>query len=90
MKGLVVIGAVVTLTAVAPDLWASSVTRSPQVSTGQQGLLLEGPVESINEKNGTAVVLGQKLSIKLPDGVIVGDQVSIYGKMRDEIGRAHV
>ena len=84
MKGLVVIGAVVTLTAVAPDLWASPVTRSPQVSAGQQGLLLEGPVESINAKNGTVVVLGQKLSIKLPEGVTVGDQVSVYGKMRDD------
>jgi hypothetical protein len=84
MKGLIVVGAVVTLTAVAPDLWASSVTRPPQVSAGQQGLLLEGPVESINQKNGTAVVLGQKLSITLPEGVAVGDGVSVYGTMRDD------
>ena len=77
MKGLVVIGAVVALTAVAPDLWASTVISSPQFSAGPQTLLLEGPVESIDEKNGTSVVLGQKLSVRLPDGVVVGDAVSI-------------
>ncbi|MBS0417483.1 MAG: hypothetical protein JSR66_07200, partial [Proteobacteria bacterium] len=82
MKGLVVIGAVVALTAVTSDLWASSVVRAPQVSA--QRLLLEGPVESINEKNGTTVVLGQKLSVRLPEGVVVGDSVSIYGKLNDD------
>ena len=84
MKGLVVIGAVVTLTAVTPDLWASSVARVPQASAEQQRLLLEGPVESINEKNGTAVILGQKLAVKLPNGVVVGDSVSVYGTLNDD------
>jgi hypothetical protein len=82
MKGLVVIGAVVVLTTATPDLRASSVTRPPQAIEGQPSLLLAGPVESISEKNSTAVVLGQKLLVELPEGVVVGDSVSVYGKLR--------
>jgi hypothetical protein len=82
MKGLVTIGVAVALAAVTPDLWASSAAAGP--SAGQPSLLLVGPVESISEKNGTAVVLGQKLSVALPESVVVGDSVSVYGKMRDD------
>src|SRR5438270_13993992 len=45
-------------------------------------LLLAGPVESINEKDGTLVVLGQKLSIS--PGVTVGDAVSVFGVVRTD------
>src|SRR5882757_3595419 len=80
MKGLVVIGAAVVLSAATSGLWASSVTGTSQAPT----LLLTGPVESINEKTGTAVVLGQKLFVQLPATVVVGDSVSVYGKMQDD------
>jgi hypothetical protein len=84
MKGLVMIGAAVVLSAATSDLWASSVTGTSQAIVGQPNLLLAGPVESISEKNGTAVVLGQKLFVQLPESVVVGDSVSVYGKLQDD------
>ncbi|HWM66772.1 MAG TPA: hypothetical protein VNO35_09310, partial [Steroidobacteraceae bacterium] len=84
MKGLVMIGAAVVLSAATSDLWASSVTGTSQAIVGQPTLLLAGPVESISEKNGTAVVLGQKLFVQLPESVVVGDSVSVYGKLQDD------
>jgi hypothetical protein len=84
MKSVLLIGAVAALIAGTTELWASSATGSTQAVSEQFTLVLAGPVESINDKDGTAVVLGQKLLLGQRDGVAVGDAVSVFGKMRSD------
>src|SRR5579862_5832416 len=43
-------------------------------------LLTVGPVESINAKTGTAVVLGQQVVLQTPGRLNVGESVAVIGK----------
>src|SRR5689334_17185541 len=80
MKGLSLIGAVALLTAASSPLWASSISRPPQVVT--EGVILAGPVESINAKTGVVTVLGQKLRFAHPEILAVGEALSVAAQFR--------
>ena len=79
MKGLIVIAAFTTLSASSASLWAS-----PSTNEQSGRLLLAGPVESVEKKTGTAVVLGQRLPLSRLGSVNVGDTVSVYGTVRND------
>jgi hypothetical protein len=47
-------------------------------------LLIVGPVEAIKEREGTAIVLGQKISLRKLGNAQVGESVSIFGTVRPD------
>ena len=79
MKGLFIIAAFTTLSATSATLWAS-----PSTNEQSEPALLAGPVESIEKKTGTAIILGQKLPLDRLGSIIVGDAVSVYGTVRND------
>ena len=68
-----------TLSATSATLWAS-----PSTNEQSGRLLLAGPVESVEKKTGTAIILGQKLPLDRLGSIIVGDAVSVYGTVRND------
>jgi Domain of unknown function (DUF5666) len=80
MKVLFVV-AVVALTSGGTTVWGSTNTPSTKTAAQQPRLVLVGPVEAIDEKDSTAVVLGQKLSVGHLDSIAVGDNVSVFGTL---------
>jgi hypothetical protein len=81
MKGIVRGWALVALTS-----WLLfSVTGHAQTgSAAKDQLLLLGPVESVDAKNGIAVVIGQKVLLKNLKRPLVGASVAVFGSLNSD------
>ena len=57
---------------------SGSASRAFQQSTS---LVLIGPVEAVNIKQGVLIVLGQKISFSVATQTAIGDTLAVFGKL---------
>ena len=81
MKGKFIKSVALAVAFVASNAFAGISGGAFRASSTPQ-LLIVGPVESVKQREGTATVLGQKLSLGSLGRIDIGESISVFGVLR--------
>ena len=84
MKKIMLAVAVATIVAAASTATAGITGNAHQSASSAPTLVLVGPVEAVNARQGIAIVLGQKVLTAATANLSIGETVSVFGTVRND------